>query len=570
MLPIIAVKSDGTVSPTPTVSATITKSALGAPIAAAHLEYKRASEASLMSANFPLTSLPTIEATIPPAYFLTAGNANGVDYRISVWDSAGNIARTPIYSAAVQNDVTSEADPRTLPAASSLSAAEQVKAYRIFSVPYDLDDKRPSSFMENSLGDHRLDGDDYGRWRMQQYIGGQKIDYESFKSQNIVSLGKAFFLILRDASMHVAVGRGMLAQTANLAGIGIDVASGWNLVGNPFTFNVPFDSITAVGLGTIQDRVYYTGSGPISGWVRPSSGDVIEPWSGVAVRMSQAGTLRFRMIPSTGTVEAPPPAAGRVMPKTLVRGASEEGWQIGVDAFRRDNGIQCLENGFGMAMTSENDYDALDLFQPPFVGDRNVAVTFDDDEPGLMRDIRSVNEEGSVWSMHVHTGDKGAALRLSFVEAEAALPAEWDGYVVDMDLRTAHPLRSLKTLDINSGNSLRSFRIVVGKPDFVAKNNGGVDLIPRENALEQNYPNPFNPETNFGFRISDFGFIRLSVYDLLGREVAVLAEGVYQPGYYQARFDGRMFSSGMYVCVMRVAVDGKQTFTQTQRMLLLK
>ncbi len=569
-LPLISVQTNGTVTPTATVSATITKSALGAPIATAHLEYKRASEPSFMSANFLLTSFPAIQAIIPPTYFLSSGKVSGVDYRISVWDSAGNVARTPSYSAAVQNDVASEPDPRTLPAASSLSVAEQVKAYRIFSVPYDLDDKRPSSFMESSLGDHRLDGDDYGRWRMQQYVGGQKIDYESFKSQNIVSLGKAFFLILRDASMHVAVGRGMLAQTANLAGTGIDVATGWNLVGNPFTFNVPFDSITAVGLGTIQDRVYYTGSGPISGWVRPSSGDVIEPWSGVAVRMSQAGTLRFRMIPSTGTVEAPPPVAGRVIPKTLVRGASEEGWQIGVDAFRRDNGIQCLENGFGMATASENGYDALDLFQPPFIGDRNVAITFDDDEAGLMRDIRRVSEEGGVWSMHVRTGDKGAVLRLSFVEAEAALPAEWDGYVVDMDLRTALPLRSLKTLDINSGNGRRSFRIVVGKPDFVAMNSGGVDLIPRENALEQNYPNPFNPTTVISYQLSVVSGVDLRIFDVLGREVVALAEGLHQPGYYQAQFDGRMFSSGMYLCVMRVTVDGKQTFAQTRRMLLLK
>ena len=46
--------------------------------------------------------------------------------------------------------------------------------------------------------------------------------------------------------------------------------------------------------------------------------------------------------------------------------------------------------------------------------------------------------------------------------------------------------------------------------------------IPQSFELFQNYPNPFNPKTNIGFRISDFGFVSLKVYDVLGNEVATL------------------------------------------------
>src|SRR5204863_1037547 len=45
---------------------------------------------------------------------------------------------------------------------------------------------------------------------------------------------------------------------------------------------------------------------------------------------------------------------------------------------------------------------------------------------------------------------------------------------------------------------------------------------PAEFSLEQNYPNPFNPRTDFGFRISEFGFVSLKSFDLLGQEIATI------------------------------------------------
>ena len=50
------------------------------------------------------------------------------------------------------------------------------------------------------------------------------------------------------------------------------------------------------------------------------------------------------------------------------------------------------------------------------------------------------------------------------------------------------------------------------------------ELAVKGYSLSQNYPNPFNPTTNFGFRISDFGFVSLKVFDILGREAAVLVK----------------------------------------------
>jgi hypothetical protein len=77
----------------------------------------------------------------------------------------------------------------------------------------------------------------------------------------------------------------------------------------------------------------------------------------------------------------------------------------------------------------------------------------------------------------------------------------------------------------------------------------GVELagnVPTRFALEQNYPNPFNPVTDIGFEIADFRLVRLSVYDLLGREVALLLNEKKRPGRYKVEFDARNLASGVY------------------------
>ena len=84
-------------------------------------------------------------------------------------------------------------------------------------------------------------------------------------------------------------------------------------------------------------------------------------------------------------------------------------------------------------------------------------------------------------------------------------------------------------------------------------------------ALEQNYPNPFNPNTDIRFQISEFRHIRLAVYDLLGREVAVLVNEPRHPGSYSVQFDASHLASGVYL--YRITAG---SFIQTRRMVVLK
>ena len=86
-------------------------------------------------------------------------------------------------------------------------------------------------------------------------------------------------------------------------------------------------------------------------------------------------------------------------------------------------------------------------------------------------------------------------------------------------------------------------------------------------ALWQNFPNPFNPTTTIRFSIpaGTFGRTVLAVYDVLGREVADLVNGVLNPGRHTVVFDAGRLSGGVYFC--RLQTSG---FSRTRKLLLVK
>lgn len=92
-----------------------------------------------------------------------------------------------------------------------------------------------------------------------------------------------------------------------------------------------------------------------------------------------------------------------------------------------------------------------------------------------------------------------------------------------------------------------------------------VSEVPIEFGLEQNYPNPFNPRTEVRSQMSEARHVRLVVYDLLGREVAVLADGWREAGRYRDLFDGSNRASGTYIC--RMVAGG---FVAARRMVLIR
>ncbi len=89
--------------------------------------------------------------------------------------------------------------------------------------------------------------------------------------------------------------------------------------------------------------------------------------------------------------------------------------------------------------------------------------------------------------------------------------------------------------------------------------------IPKSFSLEQNYPNPFNPMTNVKFQMPNSGFVKLTVFDVLGREVSTLVNEQLQAGVYEVNWDAGNHPSGVYFYRMETSA-----YTETKKMLMVK
>ena len=151
------------------------------------------------------------------------------------------------------------------------------------------------------------------------------------------------------------------------------------------------------------------------------------------------------------------------------------------------------------------------------------------------------------------------------------------GFVEGYGTTTETNHYSFEDKNLSSGNYSYRLRQIDFDGTFEYSNEIEVEInIPNEFSLSQNYPNPFNPKTVIGYQLPVSGSVTLKVYDLLGREVAVLVNEEKPAGVYEVEFsakggsasggDAFNLSSGVYFYQLKV---GNQ-FIELKKLVLLK
>ena len=122
-----------------------------------------------------------------------------------------------------------------------------------------------------------------------------------------------------------------------------------------------------------------------------------------------------------------------------------------------------------------------------------------------------------------------------------------------------------RTIAYNGTDSLTSNARYI----YLVRNTVGIKIVsssvPDKFDLFQNYPNPFNSTTKIQLQVTSYKFVKLIVFDLLGREVAILVNEKLQPGTYEITFDTGYLTSGIYFYKLIT-----EEFSETKRMVLLK
>jgi hypothetical protein len=140
--------------------------------------------------------------------------------------------------------------------------------------------------------------------------------------------------------------------------------------------------------------------------------------------------------------------------------------------------------------------------------------------------------------------------------------------VITTDPQTSASVEyKITAVDFNSLESQSYSNIVSCKTpggEYKAKGQNQNSVITNYELL-QNFPNPFNPSTTISYQLPKAGFVLLKVYNLLGKEVAVLVNEVKSEGKYSINFDAADLPSGFYIYSLKV-----NDFVQNQKMILMK
>jgi uncharacterized lipoprotein YddW (UPF0748 family) len=262
--------------------------------------------------------------------------------------------------------------------------------------------------------------------------------------------------------------------------------------------------------------------------------------------------------------------------------------------FRAKNGV--TDNPKGFADSLRTGFYALPALHPPMpwkdatAPGAPLALEYDSTGAGGLPELRwqappTAPLEDPAWKYVVYRFDLYPSAE-AFESSDGILAVTSDT-VLTLPAVSGGPAPSYYAVtaldrywnESDSSNIVRYPELPTGVPS-------GPGGLPADVSLSQNYPNPFNPTTTIRYRIAGSAGggaapagrsdVSLRVYDVLGREVAVLVEEVQGAGEYAVRFDGRRLPSGVYYYRLAVqSLDGGPrsgglSFVETRQMLLVR
>jgi hypothetical protein len=464
----------------------------------------------------------------------------GIEYVVEVRDEDEILAQAPSDGPAsirVEGEVTPPQQPSG--------------AYRIVSFPTELDEPELSNIFEPLLPY------DPSEWRLFS-IGASGLTADGgYVEQNelegaSLSAGRALWFIRRNGGALASLD-GTSVPINQPHEISLD--EGWNLIGNPFAFDVPLSQVRVENTaGSLQDVLGYNGNNFVN-----QAGGALKPYRGYLVYLSggQGGTL----------VVDPSPED----PSASIASARAPDPRWAVDLSARVGQARDPMNTFGTAPSATDGVEAADGREPPPIGDY-VSLRFraPSQDRGLWRDMRSTGGGLRTWTAEVRTNVSGlVTINASGI---SSVPDDQSVWLVDPVLDQTQNLRETPTYQFpaSEATDARPLRILVGPAAAVQRRLGRDADRPERVELLPSVPHPVRSHATFRYRVPERTRATLELYDLLGRRVATLVDDEsVGPGthtYAWTRQDtGGTLSSGAYLLRLQAG-----DVTRTRRLVIMQ
>jgi hypothetical protein len=443
--------------------------------------------------------------------------------------------------------------------------------YRMASVPARADEQGLKTVFRSSYGAY-----DREAWRLFRYDAPEDT-YREFPALDTLRPGDGAWLVTAAGStFSVSDGRTVDADEPYR----IPLTEGWNQVGVPFGFAVPWDTIQAatdISLSDLDGPVAYGDTSrassvdPAYQYDRPA----LRPWTGYFVR-NGSGAPDTLVVPPVGDA-APASQAAPLRLAARSKTAADSGrYTLQVVASADDGTLRDGQTWIGFRPGAKAGRDRYDIAKAPPVRNRYVRVSARADAEGTVphaASYRPPSENGQAWTLTVRArpGDDDATtpVRLRLRE-QGPRPEGFQRYVLDLDRRRMIPVeRQQFSIDVRSGTT-RRLRVIIGTHDYAQSKSDGIALEAFETGLSGNYPNPFARETAIEYQLSRRQAVTLTIYNVLGQRIRTLVDEAQAAGPHVVTWEGENrygtpVGSGVYFVRMRAG-----TFSDTRKMVLVR
>ena len=344
-------------------------------------------------------------------------------------------------------------------------------------------------------------------------------------------------------------------------------ADGWNLLGNPFDRTIDWDLLTK---SNIDGTVYV--------WNPIGANPSYRVWNGATGNLLNGLIAPFQGFWAKANAAAPSITADAA---AITFGGTFYGRQaaLPVLSLRLDGNVagqdiyaeSFIQIDERATAGFDGPFDAY--FLTPPAADYVALSTRIEDGTRLMIDARPMGTEALTFDLDTRavagyaTADASMKLSRPMEEdAWAAIPTDWTLTLLDRATNATVNLREASeyTFSVTSDASTDSrFVLTIAPANVVANEPEGT---PSRFELKGAYPNPFHNALTVDYALPEAATVRIAVYDVLGREVAVLTSGDQAAGNHSASLAGQDLANGLYL--VRIEADGASArYEQTARIL---
>jgi hypothetical protein len=468
-------------------------------------------------------------------------DAIGTEYFITAKDPANNETRSPA-TGTYKLYLTYTANESKIPS-DKLGFGGAVSNWKVFAIPFDLGSNNSVTTIFNEL-DGKTNKVDYKLLTIQS---PNRTDWTEYPSFSTINRGQGYFSNIK-TPVDILLGPVQAPENSRSNLFTIDLKAGWNMVGNPYLTQISWADVKNFNTLTGQMAELHK----FNGSTYPVAVQTLDPYEGGFVFAQADKTITIPFIGQTAS-------GGRSGYETLGEDINSAAWLVRLNVQQGDV-INDL-GSIGMSPDAKIGLDDFDGVTPPrFI--EFLETNFAHSEHFAKRFSRDVvpTQNEYTWNFTVDSNLEGEAE--IFWDNSAFAEGEKEIYLFDESRQVLIDMRTQSSYSFNPKESV-NFKVYFGE---------NLKLAPQTIILGKAFPNPTDGFTNIAFSLPDSGgqqqLVTLEILDATGKQVGTIAQGRYQPGYYQTGFNAKELNNGFYT--YRLTVQGSQGRKTLVNKLIIK